>query len=186
MKLKKEQIIKVSIIADQRAGRREGRHHQLSRRPPGARSAASCTDGRPADPGRHRRASTGPRTLLGERLNTLVQSTLGDVDVIGFCIPADEKIGPGDRFINEQLDAYPRAKKVASSRRSTPRARAVASSCSPCRQLRDWEAIVPISATSRIQLDTDHRADALLPSGPALPDGAVTDEGRGPHRRVHP
>ena len=59
-------------------------------------------------PGMHR-----PRTLLGERLNDLVQTTLGDVDVIGFCIPADEKIGPGDRFINEQLDEFPRAKKVA-------------------------------------------------------------------------
>jgi GTP-binding protein Era len=50
-------------------------------------------------PGRHR-----PRTLLGERLNSLVQSTLGDVDVIAFCVPANEPIGPGDRFINEQLE----------------------------------------------------------------------------------
>ena len=33
--------------------------------------------------------------------------------MIGFCIPANEKIGPGDRYINEQLDAFPRAKKVA-------------------------------------------------------------------------
>ncbi|MCU1558519.1 MAG: GTPase Era, partial [Microbacteriaceae bacterium] len=48
-------------------------------------------------PGMHR-----PRTLLGERLNSIVQDTLGDVDVIGFCMPADEKIGPGDRYINEQ------------------------------------------------------------------------------------
>src|SRR5690554_4955866 len=41
-------------------------------------------------PGIHR-----PRTLLGQRLNDLVQSTLNDVDVIGLCIPANEKIGPG-------------------------------------------------------------------------------------------
>ena len=59
-------------------------------------------------PGVHR-----PRTLLGERLNDLVQSTLGDVDVIGFCVPANEPIGPGDRWINESLDQYPRAKKIA-------------------------------------------------------------------------
>src|SRR6478752_2618447 len=50
-------------------------------------------------PGIHR-----PRTLLGERLNSLVTSTLGDVDVIGMCFPADEPVGPGDRFINQQLD----------------------------------------------------------------------------------
>ena len=42
-------------------------------------------------PGLHR-----PRTLLGERLDSLVRSTLTEVDVIGFCLPADEKIGPGD------------------------------------------------------------------------------------------
>ena len=50
-------------------------------------------------PGMHR-----PRTLLGERLNSIVQTTLGDVDVVAFCMPANEKIGPGDRYINEQLD----------------------------------------------------------------------------------
>ena len=59
-------------------------------------------------PGVHR-----PRTLLGERLNALVQSTLGDVDVIGMCFPANEPVGPGDTFINAELDKYPRAIKVA-------------------------------------------------------------------------
>ena len=59
-------------------------------------------------PGLHR-----PRTLLGQRLNDLVDSTLGDVDVIGFCIPANEKIGPGDAFINESLGNFRRAKLVA-------------------------------------------------------------------------
>src|SRR5581483_6771309 len=51
-------------------------------------------------PGLHR-----PRTLLGERLNDVVRSTLADVDVVGFCVPADEKIGPGDRFIAAELAA---------------------------------------------------------------------------------
>src|SRR6059058_4241644 len=44
-----------------------------------------------------------PRTLLGERLNDVVISTLSEVDVIGFCLPADEKVGPGDRYIAEEL-----------------------------------------------------------------------------------
>ncbi|MEX5270351.1 GTPase Era [Kocuria sabuli] len=51
-------------------------------------------------PGLHR-----PRTLLGERLNDLVADTLAEVDVIGFCVPADQKIGPGDRYIAQQLAA---------------------------------------------------------------------------------
>src|SRR3954469_10525630 len=44
-----------------------------------------------------------PRTLLGERLNDVVRSTLTEVDVIGFCVPANEKVGPGDRFIAKEL-----------------------------------------------------------------------------------
>ena len=59
-------------------------------------------------PGIHR-----PRTLLGHRLNDLVTATLGDVDVIGMCFPANDKIGPGDRFIHQQLADFPRAKKIA-------------------------------------------------------------------------
>ncbi|KRC50989.1 GTPase Era [Leifsonia sp. Root227] len=127
-------------------------------------------------PGIHR-----PRTLLGERLNSLVQSTLGDVDVIGFCVPADEKIGPGDRFINEQLDEYPRAKKVAIVTKIDAASKAaVAEQLLAVSALREWEAIVPLSATSRIQLDTlTTELMRLLPLSPAplYPSDAVTDEG---------
>lgn len=127
-------------------------------------------------PGIHR-----PRTLLGERLNTLVQSTLGDVDVIGFCVPADEKIGPGDRFINDQLDDYPAAKKVAIVTKIDKASRTqVAEQLLALSELREWEAIVPISAASAIQLDTlTSELMKLLPAspGPLYPDDAVTDEG---------
>src|SRR5699024_2403400 len=46
-----------------------------------------------------------PRTLLGERLNELVISTLPEVDAVAMCLPADEKIGPGDKFIAETVHA---------------------------------------------------------------------------------
>ncbi len=58
-------------------------------------------------PGIHR-----PRTLLGRRLNDLVVSTLSEVDVVVFCLPADQKIGPGDRFIVERLQALKKRQKV--------------------------------------------------------------------------
>lgn len=125
-------------------------------------------------PGMHR-----PRTLLGERLNAIVQTTLGDVDVIGLCIPADEKIGPGDRFINEQLDSFPRAKKVAIVTKIDATSRpAVAAQLLAVSELRDWEAIVPISATSHIQLDVlTTQLIRLLPQSRALyPSDAVTEE----------
>jgi GTP-binding protein Era len=125
-------------------------------------------------PGIHR-----PRTLLGERLNSVVTSTLGDVDVIGFCMPAGEKIGPGDRFINEQLDAFPRAKKVAIVTKIDAASRpAVAQQLQAVSELRDWEAVIPVSAADGLQLDTLLASlIGLLPAGPALyPADAVTDE----------
>ncbi len=130
-------------------------------------------------PGMHR-----PRTLLGERLNRVVQAALGDVDVIGFCLPANEKIGPGDRFINEQLDAFPRAKKVAIVTKIDATSRpAVAEQLLAISELRDWESIIPVSAYlngpgNRIQLDVLlTQLVSLLPEGPALyGDDAVTDE----------
>jgi GTP-binding protein Era len=130
-------------------------------------------------PGMHR-----PRTLLGERLNRVVQAALGDVDVIGFCLPANEKIGPGDRFINEQLDAFPRAKKVAIVTKIDATSRpAVAEQLLAISELRDWDSIIPVSAYlngpgNRIQLDVLlTQLVSLLPEGPALyGDDAVTDE----------
>ena len=126
-------------------------------------------------PGMHR-----PRTLLGERLNDIVQTTLGDVDVIGFCVPADEKLGPGDRFINEQLDQYPRAKKVAIVTKTDATSRpAVAEQLLAVSRLRDWEAIIPLSAVSDVQLDvlTAELIKLMPVSQPLYPSDAVTEEG---------
>ena len=49
-------------------------------------------------PGIHR-----PRTLLGQRLNDVVEESLSEVDVIAFLLPADQEIGPGDRRILSRL-----------------------------------------------------------------------------------
>ena len=126
-------------------------------------------------PGMHR-----PRTLLGERLNTIVQDTLGEVDVIGFCVPANEKIGPGDRYINDQLDAFPRARKVAIVTKIDSTSRpAVAEQLQAVSELRDWDSIIPVSALTSIQLDTlAAELIKLLPESEALyPADTVTEEG---------
>jgi len=125
-------------------------------------------------PGMHR-----PRTLLGERLNTIVQDTLGEVDVIGFCLPANEKLGPGDKYINEQLDAFPRAKKVAIVTKIDATSRpAVAEQLLAISELRDWATIIPISSTSGIQLDTlTSELISLMPvSQPLYPADVMTEE----------
>ncbi|KRE30719.1 GTPase Era [Agromyces sp. Soil535] len=126
-------------------------------------------------PGLHR-----PRTLLGERLNTLVQSTLGDVDVIAFCVPANEAIGPGDRFISEQLEQYPNAKKVAIVTKTDATSKAkVAEQLLAVSELREWAAIIPVSAPRGEQLDV--LVDELLALMPEAehalyPADILTDE----------
>jgi GTP-binding protein Era len=124
-------------------------------------------------PGFHR-----PRTLLGERLNDVVRATLADVDVIGFCIPANEKIGPGDRFIAAEL-APLRAPIVAVVTKADAASRAdVAAQLLTVRELGEFADIVPVSAAVGFQLDllTDVLI-AHLPEGPPLyPADVSTDE----------
>ena len=125
-------------------------------------------------PGMHR-----PRTLLGERLNSIVIDTLGEVDVIGFCVPADDRIGPGDRYINEQLEQFPRAKKVAIiTKVDVVNPTRIAEQLLAVSELREWDLVVPISSLGAVQLDVlTEQLIALMPeSSPLYPDDAVTDE----------
>jgi len=125
-------------------------------------------------PGMHR-----PRTLLGERLNAVVQDTLGDVDVIGFCVPANEPIGPGDRFINEQLDNFGRTRKIAVvTKTDAAGPTRVAEQLLAVSALREWDLVIPLSALTGDQVDLlAEQVIALMPRSPALyDDDAVTDE----------
>lgn len=127
-------------------------------------------------PGLHR-----PRTLLGKRLNDLVKDTYSEVDVIGWCIPADEKIGPGDRWIYDQIRAVaPRTTLVAVVTKidKVPRDRIAAQLVAVSELVGPDTEIVPVSATAADNLDV--LVDVLaaeLPPGPAFyPDGELTDE----------
>jgi GTP-binding protein Era len=127
-------------------------------------------------PGLHR-----PRTLLGQRLNDLVKDTYSEVDVIGWCMPADEKIGPGDRWIYDQIKAVaPKTTLVAivtkidkaSKERVAAQLVAVSELVGP-----DTE-IVPVSATTGEQVDVlINVLVEQLPPGPAFyPEGELTDQ----------
>jgi len=124
-------------------------------------------------PGLHR-----PRTLLGERLNELVRETWSEVDVIGLCIPADEEVGRGDRFIAAEIAAL-RAKVVAVVTKIDLVGRAVlARQLVAVSELADFADVVPVSAVSGEQLD--ELVGVLsrhLPESPQLyPDDMLTDE----------
>ncbi len=123
-------------------------------------------------PGLHR-----PRTLLGERLNDVVRATLADVDVVGFCVPADEKIGPGDRFIAAELAAL-RAPLVAIVTKTDLASRTrIAEQLMAVNELAGFVDVVPVSAQSGEQVELlAELLVAHLPEGPQLyPDGVTTD-----------
>jgi GTP-binding protein Era len=126
-------------------------------------------------PGLHR-----PRTLLGERLNEVVQETYADVDVIGLCIPADEKIGPGDKWILEAVHkAAPKTQVIGIVTKLDKASKdQVGAQLMALHDLLDGGEVVPVSATEQVQLDVllDVVTDAL-PEGPKFyPDDHVTDD----------
>ena len=127
-------------------------------------------------PGLHR-----PRTLLGKRLNDLVRDTYSEVDVIGLCIPADETIGPGDRWIVEQIRSVaPKTTLVVVVTKTdkVPKERVAAQLVAVAELAGNAAEIVPVSAATGEQIDVliDVLA-AALPAGPAYyPDGELTDE----------
>ena len=130
-------------------------------------------------PGLHR-----PRTLLGERLNHLVTTTWGEVDVVAVCLPADEAVGAGDRFLVTELAKVRKTPKIAvatktdlvESDRLAVHLASIAALGSDVGV--DWDEVVPVSAVTGRQVDL--LADLLvarLPPGPPLyPDGELTDE----------
>ncbi|MBT2229498.1 GTPase Era [Nonomuraea sp. NEAU-A123] len=125
-------------------------------------------------PGLHR-----PRTLLGERLDSLVLSTLTEVDVIGFCVPANEPIGKGDRFIADKLAAVKKTPVVAVLTKCDLASREqIAQQLLALSQVAEFAAIVPVSAQSGEQLDVlaEVLTEYLPVSPPLYPGGQLTDE----------
>src|SRR5215813_13902568 len=125
-------------------------------------------------PGLHR-----PRTLLGERLDSLARSTLTEVDVIGFCVPAPDRPGPGDKYLAAELSAIGKTPVVAIVTKTdqAPPAQ-VAAQLAAVAGLGDWADIVPVSAVTGFQLGVlaDVLVSYLPPGRPLYPDGELTDE----------
>jgi GTP-binding protein Era len=130
-------------------------------------------------PGLHR-----PRTLLGERLNDQVRETWSSVDVVGLCIPADELVGPGDRYIATELSFLRRKPIVAVVTKTDKVTKAVlAQRLAQVGELADeigfeWSDVVPVSALTGSQVELlVGELIGQLPEGPVLfPDGDYSDE----------
>jgi GTPase len=124
-------------------------------------------------PGLHR-----PRTLLGERLNDLVRQTWSEVDVIGLCLPADEEIGRGDRFITGEIASLKATVIAVVTKTDLVDRGRLAERLVQVSELGDFAEVVPVSAVSGDRIDTLTDVMAgYLPSSPQLyPDHMITDE----------
>ncbi|WP_442930281.1 GTPase Era [Micromonospora sp. LH3U1] len=124
-------------------------------------------------PGLHR-----PRTLLGERLNDLVRSTWTEVDVIGLCIPADEPVGRGDRFISGELAELKATVLAVVTKTDLVDKRRLAEQLLAVSKMGEFAEIVPVSAVSGHQVDTlvDVMTSYLPPSPQLYPDDMLTDD----------
>jgi GTP-binding protein Era len=126
-------------------------------------------------PGLHR-----PRTLLGQRLNDVVRATWSEVDIVGLCVPADEKVGTGDRFIARELAKISRRTPVIGVVTKTDLVAPdqVVEQLVALQDVMEFAELIPVSAVDGFQVD--RLADLLvarLPEGPMLyPDGELTDE----------
>ena len=128
-------------------------------------------------PGLHR-----PRTLLGERLNEVVKETYADVDLIGLTIPANEKIGPGDRWILDNVrEASPNTPiiGVVTKTDAVSRDEVAAQLMAVFELLGGGDVdVVPVSSVNNEQIDV--LSDVIvknLPEGPKFyPDDHLTDD----------
>lgn len=126
-------------------------------------------------PGYHR-----PRTLLGKRLNDMVREALAEVDAVVFCLPADQKIGPGDRFIARELKDVRRPIIAVATKCDLVTRERLMRHLIDIDRLGEWAAIVPVSALAgeRIDMLTDVLVDHMPLSPPLYPADGVTDESR--------
>jgi GTP-binding protein Era len=131
-------------------------------------------------PGLHR-----PRTLLGERLNDQVRETWTSVDVVGLCIPADQAVGPGDRFIATELSHLRRKPIVAVVTKTDTVSRAVlAERLHEVAELAEaigfeWSEVIPVSARTGDQVVLlAERLISQMPEGPVLFPEGDDDEGQ--------
>ncbi len=124
-------------------------------------------------PGLHK-----PKSLLGKRLNDVVRDTLSDVDVIVFCIPADQPVGSGDGFIARQLREVRAPIVLVVTKTDIASKKQVAEQLVAASRLVDAAEVVPVSAVAgdQVQLLEDLLI-GLLPEGPPLyPEEQTTDE----------
>jgi len=123
-----------------------------------------------------------PKTLLGHRLNAVVDQSMDSVDIVILCIPADETSGAGDLFIAAEIAKHPRAKKFAVVTKtdliSKEKLALRLTGIMALAQGFIWDEIIPVSAAIHNQIDLlNELIGKNLPVGPAYyPAGTTSDQ----------
>lgn len=126
-------------------------------------------------PGYHR-----PRTLLGRRLNEMVRESLAEVDLIVFCLPSDQKVGPGDEFIARQIRGLRSPVVAVATKADKVKPERMLEHLQDIDKLGEFAAIVPVSAHKNQQIDVLTRvlAEHMPKSPPLYPQDIFSDEPR--------
>lgn len=124
-------------------------------------------------PGFHR-----PRTLLGKRLNEMVQEALVAVDAVVVCFPADQRIGPGDRFITSEASHSGTPRIAVATKIDQVSKGRLAEHLLQINELDSWSAIIPVSAKTGENLDrlVEVLVETMPESPPLYPEDEITEE----------
>ena len=123
-----------------------------------------------------------PKTLLGHRLNQVVDQSMDSVDIVLMCIPADETSGAGDVFIAQEIAKHSKAKKFAVITKTDLISKEkLAARLLEIMELAKgftWDEIIPVSAAIHDQVDLlNELIGKNLPQGPAYyPEGTNSDQ----------
>ncbi len=123
-----------------------------------------------------------PKTLLGQRLNQVVDQSMDSVDIVLMCIPADETSGAGDIFIAQEIAKHCKAKKFAVITKtdliSKEKLAARLLGIMEIAKGFTWDEIIPVSAAIHDQVELlNELIGKNLPEGPAYyPEGTNSDQ----------
>jgi GTP-binding protein Era len=119
-----------------------------------------------------------PRHRLGEIMVRAAESTLSEVDVVVWVVDCTQKMGSGDEFVAERLKKAQTPVILALNKIDLMDKRELLPLLESYSQLRDFAAVIPISAKTGENVDGfSSEISKRLPRGPMyFPEDMVTDQ----------
>jgi len=119
-----------------------------------------------------------PRDALGERLNSMVRSTMSDVDAVVFMLDGAQTVGSGDVFIASELSKVKNPVVGVVNKIDLLTEDKVSSQVEVAKHLFPFAEVIPMS--SKLGVNVDELVDTLerfMPPGPMyFPEDTVSDQ----------